>query len=78
MNVLAQNSGFDTEIDLPCGYTPKAIKFARKNKKFIGLDLPAVITEFEPVIMNLIDKDKRGLVKFHAVDAVNFDSEKSF
>ncbi len=76
MNLLSEHSGFGTEIDLPCGYTPKAAKFARKDKKFVGLDLPAVITEFEPVIMPMIEEDKRGLVKFQAVDATNYDSLK--
>ena len=76
INALIENSGFDIEVDLPCGYTPRAIQFARENKKFVGLDLPAVIDEAEPAIMSLIDKERRGLVKFHAVDATNYDSLK--
>ncbi|MBQ7577948.1 MAG: STAS domain-containing protein [Synergistaceae bacterium] len=76
MNAIIEKLNLDTEIDLPCGYTPRAIKFARKNKKFVGLDLPAVINEFEPVVMSLIDSSKRDLVKFQAVDATNYDSLK--
>lgn len=79
MNILIENSGFDIEVDLPCGYTPRAVQFSRKNKKFIGLDLPAAISEAEPAIMSLIDEEKRSLVKFYAVDATNYNSlEKVF
>ena len=53
MGALAEETGF-TEVDLPCGYTPRAIEFARKGKRFVGLDLPAAITEAEPAITSLI------------------------
>ena len=76
MNAIIEKLNLDTEIDLPCGYTPRAVKFARKNKKFVGLDLPAVISEFEPAVMPLMDSNKRSLVKFQAVDATNYDSLK--
>ena len=42
---LAEETGFDTEVDLPCGYTPRAIQFARKGIRFVGIDLPAAISE---------------------------------
>ena len=41
---LAEESG-DTLVDLPCGYTPRAIEFAKKGLAYYGLDLPAVIQE---------------------------------
>ena len=76
MGVLAEQSGF-TEVDLPCGYTPRAIEFARKGKRFIGLDLPAAIAEAKPVITSLIDPEKRELVSFEGVDATNYESMKA-
>jgi anti-anti-sigma factor len=75
MGTLAEETGF-TEVDLPCGYTPRAIEFARKGKKFVGLDLPAAIAEAEPAIMSLIDEDKRHLVRFEDCDATNYESLK--
>ncbi|MBQ6738389.1 MAG: hypothetical protein IJP41_08040, partial [Synergistaceae bacterium] len=48
MNAMIESSGFDVEVDLPCGYTPRAIQFSRNNKKYVGLDLPATIYEAEP------------------------------
>jgi anti-anti-sigma factor len=74
--VMAERSGFGTEVDLPCGYTPRAIEFARKGIPFVGLDLPAAINEAEPVITSLIDPDKRHLVRFAGVDATNYESLK--
>lgn len=75
MGALAEETGF-TEVDLPCGYTPRAIEFARKGKKFVGLDLPAAIAEAEPTIMSLIDENQRHLVHFAGCDATNYESLK--
>ncbi len=74
MNILAENSGCDSDIDLPCGYSARALSYARKGKRFVGLDLPAVIQEVKPKIMRLIDAGKRDFVKLSAVDATNYDS----
>jgi O-methyltransferase involved in polyketide biosynthesis len=76
MGVLAEKSGFPTEVDLPCGYTPRAIEFARKGIRFVGLDLPAAINEAGPIITSLVDEDKRHLVRFEGVDATNYESLK--
>jgi len=75
MGALAEETGF-TEVDLPCGYTPRAIEFARKGRKFVGLDLPAAIAEAKPAITSLIDEDKRDLVRFEGCDATNYESLK--
>jgi anti-anti-sigma factor len=75
MGALAEETGF-TEADLPCGYTPRAIEFARKGRKFVGLDLPAAIAEAKPAITSLIDEDKRDLVRFEGCDATNYESLK--
>ena len=74
MGILAENSGCDTYVDLPCGYTPRAIEFAEKNIPFIGMDLPAAISEAEPAILSLLDDEKKALVKFRGVDATNYAS----
>ena len=76
MGLLAEGSGCPTEVDLPCGYTPRAIEFARKGRRFVGLDLPAAIAEAEPAIMPLIDEENRHLVSFAGVDATNYQSLK--
>ncbi len=76
MGVMAERSGFRTEVDLPCGYTPRAIEFARKGIPFVGLDLPAAINEARPGITSLIDPDQQHLVRFEGVDATNYGSLK--
>ena len=74
MGALAEKSGCDHYVDLPCGYTPRAIEFAGKNIPFIGMDLPAAIAEAEPAILYLLDDEKKKLVKFRGVDATNYAS----
>lgn len=73
---LAEKTKSSTYVDLPCGYTPRAIEFARKGLRFVGLDLPAAIAEAGPVITELIPPEKRNLVKFAGVDATNYESLK--
>ena len=73
---LAKESGF-TEVDLPCGFTPRAIEFAKSGKKYVGMDLPATINEVEPAIMSLLDEEQKKLVNFEGVDATNYQSLKS-
>lgn len=77
MSKLAEQSQCSVIVDLPCGYTPRAIKTARKGQRFIGLDLPATITEAEPAILSLIEPEKQKLVKFSAVDATNYATLKA-
>ncbi len=70
MAKLAEESGY-TLVDLPCGYTPRAIEFAKKGLPYYGLDLPAVIQEASEKITALIPPERRDLVRFRAVDATN-------
>ena len=70
---LAEESGV-TLVDLPCGYTPRAIEFAKKGLSYYGLDLPAVIQEAAEKIPELIPPEQRELVRFRAVDATNYAS----
>ena len=71
MGEMAARSGCATVVDLPCGYTPRAIQFARKGIPYVGLDLPATIAEAEPAITSLLTEDERALVSFCGVDATN-------
>ncbi|MCR5488309.1 MAG: STAS domain-containing protein [Lachnospiraceae bacterium] len=79
MGRLAEKSGCPTVIDLPCGYTPRAIEFAKKGIPFVGMDLPAVISETEPVIRQHLTEEQQEFVRFEGVDATNYSSlEKAF
>lgn len=76
IEALAKKTGYRTIIDLPCGYTPRAITLSQEGIEYYGLDLPAAIAEAEPVITSLIDEDKRASVHFCSVDATNGASLK--
>ena len=73
---LARQSGL-TVFDLPCGFTPRAIEFAKSGRKYVGMDLPATINEVEPAVMSLLDEEQKKLVSFEGVDATNYHSLKS-
>ncbi len=74
MGKLARESGFPVLIDIPCGYTPRAIETAEDGRQYLGLDLPAVIADMSELIPSLLDEKKRDLVRFCAVDATNYAS----
>ena len=74
---LAMSEGDFTEVDLPCGYLPKALRYVKAGHRFIGLDLPATIAEIKPAINALLNDEERKMVKFAGVDATNYDSLKS-
>ena len=74
MGRLARESGSPVLVDLPCGYTPRAIETAEQGREYIGMDLPAVISDMSGIIPSLLDRKKQDLVQFYAVDATNLQS----
>ena len=70
---LAEQSGY-TLVDMPCGYTPRAVSFAKKGIPYYGLDLPVVIQETAEQIKAMIPEEKQNLVHFKGVDATNYAS----
>ena len=77
MMAMALGSGCKTEVDLPCGYTPRAIQVTREGMRFVGLDLPATIEEAEKPILGLVDPDKKGFAKLAPADATNYASVRA-
>ena len=73
-NIMAEESGCDTIVDLPCGYVPRGLALTEAGKEFYGLDLPAVIEELEPAIREIAISDQNDKMHFEAVDATNLDS----
>ena len=69
---LIEERGYRVCVDLPCGYTPKAIHLTQKNFRFVGLDLPIVVQEVAPIISSLADNSE--LMTFREVDATNYES----
>ena len=50
---LIEDSGYHVCVDLPCGYTPKALRMTEKGLRFVGLDLPIVAQEAGPILRSL-------------------------
>jgi len=73
---MIERSGYNTVVDLPCGYTPRSIYMADTNKEYYVLDLPAAVSEAEPIIRALVDEDKQSKIHYSGVDATNLASLK--
>ena len=69
---LIENCGYRVCVDLPCGYTPKALHLTQKGFRFVGLDLPVVVQEVSPIIRSLAARPE--LMNFFEVDATNYGS----
>lgn len=71
-NNFITESGTRQLVDLPCGYTARGIKLAKSGIRYFGMDLPAVISELEPAVKNLIGDNEN--ISYHEVDATNYSS----
>ncbi len=69
---LIEDCGLRVCVDLPCGYTPKALHMTQKGLRFVGLDLPVVVQEVAPIIRSLAARHE--LINFFEVDATNYES----
>lgn len=69
---LIEDTGIKINVDLPCGYTPKALHLTQRGLRFVGLDLPIVVQEAEPIIRGLATYPQH--MQFHGVDATNLES----
>ncbi len=72
---LFLRSGFKNIIDLPCGYTPRGLQFARQGIPYWGLDLPAVIQVMGNACHSLYQGNTPLL--YHDADATNYESLRS-
>ena len=77
LNRTIDESGFQTLLDLPCGYTPKVFEFTDKGMHYIGCDLPAVINDFTPIIDSIVDENQKKRIDFVVVDVTNYGSMKA-
>ncbi len=77
LNRTIEESGFNTLMDLPCGYTPKVFEFTEKGMQYIGCDLPAVINDFAPIIDSMTDDEQKKKIRFQVVDVTNYESMKA-
>lgn len=69
---LIEDTGFRTNVDLPCGYTTKALRMIEKGLRFVGLDLPIVAQEVKPIIISLASHTEQ--IQIHGIDATNLES----
>ena len=69
---LILKSGIKNVMDMPCGYTPRGVKFSRSGLRYFGLDLPAVIDAIGPASKEVIGNNDN--IVYQAVDATSYTS----
>ena len=75
MNAFIQATGAKTIVDLPCGYTPRALEDFIADKHYIACDLPAVAEEMGPLVDKMLaERGQKRDVAYHGVDATNYAS----
>lgn len=75
MNAFIQATGAKTIVDLPCGYTPRALEDFIADKRYIACDLPAVAEEMGPLVDKMLaGRGQKRDVAYHGVDATNYAS----
>ncbi len=75
MNAFIQATGAKTIVDLPCGYTPRALEDFIADKRYIACDLPAVAEEMGPLVEKILaERGEKRDVAYHSVDATNYAS----
>ena len=72
---LFLRSGLRNILDLPCGYTPRGLQFARRGIPYYGFDLPAVIQVMDGACHRLYQGNTP--MCYHKADATNYESLRS-
>lgn len=60
-------------VEIPCGYTPRGLILANEGYKYIGLDLPVVISDIGPVVRTMSESYSHRAA-YRSMDATNFGS----
>ena len=77
MNALISALEMGTVLDIPCGYTPRALNKAFRDIHYIGCDLPAVIDEMGPAMGAMLAERGVKNKEFRSADATNYASLRS-
>ncbi|MCR5358025.1 MAG: STAS domain-containing protein [Lachnospiraceae bacterium] len=72
-NEMIRGYEFTNVIELPCGYTPRGIMLAEEDYKYVGLDLPIVISDISSAARTICDNHAHR-ASYEAMDATNFGS----
>ena len=60
-------------FDLACGLVPRSLLFAKKGRRYVGADLPAVMASLRYAAESCLAEGKEN-ISFAEVDATNYDT----
>lgn len=61
-------------VELPCGLSPRGLRYAREKKPYLGVDLPPVAQRISKVLPPMIDEESRPFVRYKSADATDPDA----
>ena len=70
MNAFIYKSGYRNVLDLPCGYTPRAVRMGENGINYVGGDLPVVIQTMTRISAPY-RKDFKTVNEYREVDVTN-------
>lgn len=76
-NNMIINANKPNVIDLPSGYTPRAVDMAKRGMHYYGFDLPVVADEVGPIIEGIMPDELKSMSGHYGVDATNYESMRS-
>lgn len=72
-NEMIRGYEFTNVVELPCGYTPRGLQLVNEGYKYIGLDLPIVISDIGPAVRAMSESYSHRAA-YRPMDATNFGS----
>ena len=74
MDALAALTEASLFVDVPCGLSPRGLRFARAGRPYLGVDLPPVIERIEAAAPSLLREEERPFLRYAAADATDPDA----
>jgi anti-anti-sigma factor len=72
-NNMIRGYEYNNIIEIPCGYSPRGIQLAEEGYKYVGLDLPIVISDISSAVRSMCGNYAHR-ASYEAMDATNFGS----
>ena len=74
MDALCELTEASLFVDVPCGLSPRGLRFVRGGRPYLGVDLPPVIQRIEAAALSLLRAEERPFLRYTAADATDPDA----
>ena len=71
LSEMAAETGAALLVDVPCGLSPRGLKWARAGRPYLGVDLPEVAERMERAALPMLEAEQRAFLRYAAADATD-------